>query len=44
MWKADGGGGGGEAGRKYCFVDFCSLTLLYLSVGEGLWVGAKSLI
>ena len=35
----------GEGGsRKYCFVNVCSLVLLYLSVDEGLWVGAESLI
>ena len=33
-----------EGGRKDCFVNFCSLELLYLLVGEGLWVGAESLI
>ena len=41
VWKTDEGEGGG---RKYCFVNFCSLALLYLLVGEGLWVGAESLI
>ena len=30
-------------GRKHCFVNFCSLALLYLSMGEGLWVGQKVL-
>ena len=30
--------------RKHYFVNFCFLGLLYLSVGEGLWVGAESLI
>ena len=35
---------GRERGKKHCFVSFCSLTLLYLSVGEGLWVGTESLI
>ena len=35
----------GEGGdRQHCFVNFCSLALLYLSMGEGLWVGAESLI
>ena len=28
-------------GQKACFVNFCPLVLLYLLVGEGLWVGAK---
>ena len=37
MWGKGGG-------RQHCFVKFCSLALLYLSVGEGLWVGAESLI
>ena len=32
-------GGAGEGCRKHCFVNFCSLTLLYLSVGEGLGSG-----
>ena len=31
-------------GQKACFVNFCPLVLLYLSVGEGLWVGAESFI
>ena len=31
-------------GRKHCFVNVYSLVLLYLSVDEGLWVGAESLI
>ena len=35
---------GKGGGRQQCFVNFCSLALLYLSVGEGLWVGAESLI
>ena len=26
-----------EGGRKHCFVNFCSLAVLYSSVGEGLW-------
>ena len=30
--------------RKHCFVNFCSFALLYLSVGEGLWVGVEGLI
>ena len=30
--------------RKDCFVDFHYLTVFQLSVGEGLWGGAKSLI
>ena len=34
---------GREGGKKHCFVNFCSLALLYLSVGEGLWVGVESL-
>ena len=41
VWKTDDGEGGG---RKHCFINFCSLALLYLSVGEGLLVGAESLI
>ena len=41
VWKTNEGGG---RGRKHCFVSFCSLVLLYLSVGEELWVGAESLI
>ena len=41
VWKTDEGEGGG---RKHCFVNFFSLVLLYLSVGEGLWVGAESFI
>ena len=40
VWKTDEGEG---VGRKHCFVNFCSLALLYLSVGEGLWVGADLL-
>ena len=32
---------GKGGGRQHCFVTFCSLVLLYLSVGEGLWVGAE---
>ena len=40
VWKTDEGGGS----RKHYFVDFCSLALLQSSVGEGLWVGAESLI
>ena len=50
VWKTDeegrGGGGrgvGGE-GRKHRFVNFCYFASLYLSVGEGLWVGPESLI
>ena len=27
-------------GQNACFLNFCPLVLLYLSVGEGLWVGA----
>ena len=30
-------------GRKHCFVNFCSLALLNLSMGEGLCVGKKVL-
>ena len=30
--------------RKHCFVNFCSFALLYLSVGEELWIWAESLI
>ena len=41
VWKTDEGR---EGGRKHCFYNFCSLALLYLSVGEGLWVGAESFI
>ena len=41
VWKTDEGGG--EVGKKHCFVNFCFLALLYSSVGEGLWVGAESL-
>ena len=33
-----------EGRRKYCFVNICSLALLYLSVGEGLWVGAEIIV
>ena len=43
VWKTDEVGGR-EGGRRHYFVNFCSLALLYLSVGEGLWVGAESLI
>ena len=32
-----------RSGQKGLFI-FFSLALLYLSVGEGLWVGAESLI
>ena len=35
---------GEGGGIKHYFVNFCSLASLYLSVGEGLWVGAESLI
>ena len=42
VWKTDYGGG--ERGNKHCFVNFYSLALLYLSVGEGIWVGAEILI
>ena len=31
-------------GRKHCFVNFCSLAVLELSVDEGWWGGAESLI
>ena len=41
VWKTDDGEGGD---RKHCFIKFFSLALLYLSVGEGLLVGAESLI
>ena len=41
VWKTNEGEG---EGRKHCFVNFCSLVLLYLSVGEGLWVQTESLI
>ena len=34
----------GRGCRKHCFVNFCSLALLYSSVGEGLWGRAESLI
>ena len=35
----------GEGGsKKHCSGNFCSLALLCLLVGEGLWVGAESLI
>ena len=34
MRETDEGGG---RGRKHCFINFCSLALLYLAVGEGLW-------
>ena len=37
-------GGGDERGRKYCFVNLCSLALLYSPMSEGLSVGAESLI
>ena len=40
VWKTDKGEGGGE----HYFINFCSLALLYLLMGEGLWVGAESLI
>ena len=36
--------GGREGSRKHFFVNFCFLELLYLSVGEGLRVGAENLI
>ena len=42
VWKTDQGGGGRD--RKHCFLNFCSLVLLYLLLGEGLWVRAASLI
>ena len=42
VWKTNKWEGMGV--RKHCLVKFCSLALLYLSVGEGLWVGAESLI
>ena len=31
---------GEGGGRRLFFVNFCSLALLYLSLGDGLWVGA----
>ena len=39
VWEIDDGGG-----RKYSFVNFCSLVVLSLSVGEGWWGGSESLI
>ena len=35
MWETDKGG------RKYCFVNFCYLAVLLLSVGEGWWGGSR---
>ena len=35
---------GEGGGRKHCFVNFCSLALFSLLVGQGLWVGAEGLI
>ena len=40
--RCEGVGEGG--GTESCFVDFCSLSLLQLSVGEGLRDRAENLI